>query len=95
VPDEPTEAPASVGDLVGSSEAQILQWDGQWHVGRSWPGMFPDIEQRCPCPKARCGLAAPVAEIICPEHSGDGTLRQYHHVDDCRKAKPRWRPKKK
>ncbi len=56
---------------------------GQWHVGRSWPGMFPFIELGCPCPKAPCGLAAPVAERECPEHFGAQTLRQAHPAGDC------------
>lgn len=55
----------------------------QWHVGRSFLGMFPTYEASCPCPKAPCGLAAPVADIPCEHHHGEQALRQAHRVDDC------------
>lgn len=56
---------------------------GQWHVGRSFLGMFPMIEASCPCPKARCGLAAPVHDIACEQHKGEHVIRQSHNEKDC------------
>lgn len=61
----------------------LTQLDGQWHVGRYLPGMFPMIELTCQCPKASCGLVAPVDAIACPEHLGSRTMRQIHSADDC------------
>lgn len=62
-------------------DVQILT--GQWHVGRHFPGMFPAIESLCPCPKARCGLATPIATTHCEQHMGHHTIRQSHHENDC------------
>jgi hypothetical protein len=57
--------------------------NGQWHVGRSFIGMFPTHEAKCPCPKARCGLAAPQHDISCEQHMGIFIIRQSHHAKDC------------
>lgn len=56
---------------------------GQWHVGRDFPGLFPMIEASCACPKARCGLAAPISQIDCVEHLGTRTMRQIHDAGNC------------
>ncbi len=67
----------------GADPDDVVDLKGEWHVGRHFIGMFPAIELTCPCPKARCGLAVPVADIYCEQHHGTQTLRQIHHVDDC------------
>jgi hypothetical protein len=53
-----------------------------WHVGRSWTGH--DIEDRCPCPKAPCGLVEQRSLTGgCDEHNGRQTMRQGHAADRC------------
>lgn len=59
---------------------------GEQHIGRSWPGQRPVMEEQCPCPKAACGLV--VASTIapgCDQHgmSGAKTIRQNHYESDC------------
>jgi hypothetical protein len=73
----------------GDDPNDVAALNGKWHVGRYWPDMFPALENQCPCPKAPCGLAVPVVEIPCMQHHGQEPLRQVHHVDQCRKKKPR------
>lgn len=56
------------------------------HIGRSFPGLTPDIETACPCPKAPCGLV--IREQVttaCEQHhvSAAKTIRQTHTADRC------------
>jgi hypothetical protein len=56
------------------------------HIGRSFPGLTPDIEAACPCPKAPCGLV--IREQVtpaCDQHhvSAAKTIRQTHTADEC------------
>ncbi|MFF7147534.1 hypothetical protein ACFZAO_05605 [Streptomyces griseoaurantiacus] len=56
------------------------------HIGRSFPGLTPDIETACPCPKAPCGLV--IREQVtekCRQHhwSAAKTMRQSHTADQC------------
>lgn len=56
------------------------------HIGRSFPGLTPDIETACPCPKAPCGLV--IREQVtekCRQHhwSAAKTMRQSHPADRC------------
>ncbi|GGS81802.1 hypothetical protein [Streptomyces griseoviridis] len=56
------------------------------HIGRSFPGMTPDIEAACPCPKALCGLVIQdqVTEACGQHHwSAAKTMRQTHPADQC------------
>ncbi|WP_052479933.1 hypothetical protein [Streptomyces sp. NBRC 110035] len=56
------------------------------HIGRSFLGMRPDIEDSCPCPKAPCGLViADEASPECGQHhwSAAKTMRQSHPADEC------------
>lgn len=57
--------------------------NGAWHIGRSYPGAFPWIEQQCECPKAPCGLVIPDAASYCHEHAGSQPIRQAHTHDEC------------
>lgn len=75
--------PAALGRRPSHSAGAPRDCDGQWHVGHGHPGHFPMVEATCPCPKAPCGLAAPVNDIDCREHWGDTTIRQYHRDEDC------------
>ncbi len=72
-------SPAHRGDEPNDRETLT----GQWHIGRFFVGMFPSHELSCPCPKARCGLAAPTHDVPCEEHLGNQTIRQMHSHDDC------------
>jgi hypothetical protein len=67
----------------GDPPDDITDLDGEWHVGRYWPGMFPYIEATCDCPKARCGLVIPTSDVQCHEHHGAQMLRQAHRAEDC------------
>lgn len=61
------------------------------HIGRSWPGMRPEMEEGCPCPKEPCGLVN-VSKVVpdCPQHSLNAakTIRQGHRPEDCPGARP-------
>lgn len=54
------------------------------HIGRSWT--THEIEDRCPCPKAPCGLVIQdEVTADCREHhwSAAKTTRQSHPADHC------------
>lgn len=60
------------------------------HIGRSWPGMQPDLEDECPCPQEPCGLIA-VEKIDpnCPQHGrGEKTIRASHLPEHCPGKRP-------
>lgn len=61
--------------------------DGEWHIGRSYPGMFPHHEAQCDCPKAPCGLVIPHPD--CEDHNGSRTIRQAHRATDCQRRRHR------
>lgn len=65
----------------GASTDTVADLDGEWHIGRTWPGMFPAHEASCACPKAACGLVIPT--VSCPEHNGEKTIRQAHRASEC------------
>lgn len=55
-----------------------------YHIGRSWAGH--ELEDACPCPKARCGLVSQnEATEECSEHhwSARKSMRQGHPADRC------------
>ncbi|MFD7884056.1 hypothetical protein ACFV3N_16655 [Streptomyces bauhiniae] len=55
-----------------------------WHVGRQWHGH--ELEDRCPCKQAPCGLViAAEASPECPEHGPGSTksTRQSHPASTC------------
>ncbi|MEU9921909.1 hypothetical protein AB0H51_11530 [Streptomyces griseoluteus] len=55
-----------------------------WHVGRQWHGH--ELEDRCPCKQAPCGLViAAEASPECTEHGPGSTksTRQSHPADTC------------
>ncbi|MFF7631430.1 hypothetical protein [Streptomyces cyaneofuscatus] len=56
------------------------------HIGRSFPGMDPDIEAACPCAKAPCGLVVQdEVTKACDQHhwSAAKTMRQSHPAAEC------------
>lgn len=62
--------------------------DGADHIGRSFEGH--QLEDSCPCKKARCGLAVATSDPTCREHSFQAakTIRQSHRAQDCPARKP-------
>ncbi|MEV8042422.1 hypothetical protein AB0P02_01075 [Streptomyces griseoluteus] len=55
-----------------------------WHIGRQWHGH--ELEDRCPCPQAPCGLViAADAAKDCVEHGPGSTksTRQSHPANTC------------
>ncbi len=79
------------GRHAGEPASDLNSLGGEWHIGCYWPGMFPHIEQTCPCPKSPCGLVIPDPLIDCADHHGSRPIRQAHHVSDCGKNKRRRR----
>ncbi len=57
---------------------------GTWHVGLHYEGHFPQTEMTCGCVKAKCGLAAPTAEIGCYHHHGARPILRAHLATACR-----------
>lgn len=56
----------------------------RYHIGRSWAGT--EIEQRCRCRKAACGLVdTAFVDPNCDQHAFRfaRTIRQTHHHYDC------------
>lgn len=74
--------------MAGKHEAAGTPQDvhylrGAWHIGVHRTEAFPLAEVTCPCPKAECGLAIPVAAIPCPFHHGALRIRQHHRSNRC------------
>jgi hypothetical protein len=58
----------------------------EMHIGRSWPGLEPHLENECPCPQEPCGLIAESKiDPDCPQHSwaATKTIRNSHDAGDC------------
>ncbi len=70
-----------------SDPDDLAHLNGQWHVSLAREGDFPADEAKCPCPKAVCGLAAPVGDIPCDKHHGEQTVAQVHAAKDCKPTK--------
>lgn len=79
------------GKHTGSEALDLHHLAGAWHIGLSYPGMFPNTELTCPCPKAPCGLAVPVPSAYCPHHHGQAVIRQAHRADECDQWKKKHR----
>lgn len=71
----------SISDRLDEIQERI-----EYHMGRSFSGTR--LEDRCPCPKAPCGLVLATGrggDPECPEHSlaAGKTIRQTHRADRC------------
>lgn len=54
-----------------------------WHYGRSF-GDSRFLEEKCPCPKAPCGLVIQgQTDPECEHHKPMKTIRQAHAPDKC------------
>lgn len=56
------------------------------HIGRSWPGMQPVIEEACPCEQAPCGLVSDDRiSPLCGQHPVEAmrSIRQTHRAEEC------------
>lgn len=52
------------------------------HIGRHWSRC--DIEDRCPCPQAACGLViSGQTDPDCIMHSAGRSIRQGHSAEEC------------
>lgn len=75
---------------AGTPTDSVADLLGEWHIGTGWPGMFPQAEASCGCPKAPCGLVIPDPDLVCEYHHGDKTIRQAHEKSHCPNRR-RWK----
>jgi hypothetical protein len=79
-------ATVMAGKHKASEPKDVHYLKGAWHIGVHPVDHFPMSEVFCPCPKADCGLAIPVAAIPCTYHHGALCIAQYHRADQCPRA---------